>query len=834
MNFKNTFFLFYRKKLSTMICVALSIPPVISFVARADDLWFNPSSLQNISGSTTPLTLEGLSLSGEQLPGKYHVDIYVNDSFVVTEDIYFFTDGGKLSPDLTIDHLRLFGVNVDAFPGLSNLRSQEPIDKYVPGVSSSFDFGRQRLDLSIPQAALLKKARGYTDPKTWDQGVNAAFSSYNFSQSESKSGPHNEQSSFLSTRNGINLGAWRLRNYSTWSKTRNTSDFSSINTYLQRDIQFLRGQLTAGDNATSADIFDSFQFRGLQLASDDNMLPDSLRGFAPIVRGIASTNAQVTIQQNGTTIYQTYVAPGAFSIEDLYPTTSSGNLDVIIKEASGEEHRFTQAFSAAPLMLRENGIKYSVTAGQYRSTSSNVLNTKFGSFSVIYGLPHNFTVYGGAIGAGNYLSAATGLGYSLGELGAMSADVTHARTRFQNGNSSDGQSYRLQYAKSINKTGTSVTLAGYRYTTKGYFDFGDANDGSFNNNRSHSGLNRRSKTQLTVSQNIGTLGSLYVSGYQQNYWNQTGYERSASVGYNKSFNRISYSLNYSFSQSPGVRKNQAVVFGMSIPLSKWLNNSWATYSLNSSRNSNSSQQVGINGTALRENNLAYNVQHSHGSGNSSDSGYASLDYKGTYGRSNVGYNYGKKYHQANFGLQGGVIFHADGVTLSQPLSDTFALVKAPGAAGVSVSNNTGVKTDWRGYTAIPYLSTYRATRISLEPSTLSDDMEIENVSQTVVPTQGAIVLAAFEPKSGKRAIITLLTATGEVPFGAQARLLNLPPDEYNTGFVGSNGQIYMAGLPDSGSIAVKWGEQPDAQCKADFVIPKVKKSKVFALTTQCR
>ena len=41
-------------------------------------------------------------------------------------------------------------------------------------------------------------------------------------------------------------------------------------------------------------------FRGVQLASDDNMLPDSLKGFAPVVRGIAKSNAQITIKQNAT------------------------------------------------------------------------------------------------------------------------------------------------------------------------------------------------------------------------------------------------------------------------------------------------------------------------------------------------------------------------------------------------------------------------------------------------------------------------------------------------------------------------------------------------------
>ena len=65
------------------------------------------------------------------------------------------------------------------------------------------------------------------------------------------------------------------------------------------------------------------------------MLPDSLRGVRPVIRGIAQSNAQVTIKQNGYIIYQSYVARRAFTISDLYPTSGSGDLEVTIKEADG-------------------------------------------------------------------------------------------------------------------------------------------------------------------------------------------------------------------------------------------------------------------------------------------------------------------------------------------------------------------------------------------------------------------------------------------------------------------------------------------------------------------
>lgn len=42
------------------------------------------------------------------------------------------------------------------------------------------------------------------------------------------------------------------------------------------------------------------------------MLPDSMKGFAPTIHGIARSNAQVTIRQNGYIINQRYVPPGIY------------------------------------------------------------------------------------------------------------------------------------------------------------------------------------------------------------------------------------------------------------------------------------------------------------------------------------------------------------------------------------------------------------------------------------------------------------------------------------------------------------------------------------------
>lgn len=88
----------------------------------------------------------------------------------------------------------------------------------------------------------------------------------------------------------MNWNGWRLRDYSTWRYSRYANqrynEFQHVSTYLQRAIIPWRSELTLGDSNTVGEVFDSLGFRGVQIASDDAMLPDSLRGFAPTIRGL--------------------------------------------------------------------------------------------------------------------------------------------------------------------------------------------------------------------------------------------------------------------------------------------------------------------------------------------------------------------------------------------------------------------------------------------------------------------------------------------------------------------------------------------------------------------
>lgn len=825
------------------ICLAGLFTMALPAIARAgqDDMYFNPALLEigNPQQEKTDLTVFE---NGQQAPGKYHVDVYLNSDKVDTREVEFRmvenAEGKKsLQPCLTVEELKNYGVKTDLYPDLNKTKDFADLS-VIPDAKADFIFSNQKLVLNIPQAAINAQARGYVPPEQWDEGINAFLLNYSMSGDNTyakNSNAQDSQSQYANLRPGINLGPWRLRNYTTWSRDTDGSDkWDSVYTYLQRDIVPLKGVMTVGDSTSPSDVFDSVPFRGAQIASDDDMLADSMKGYAPVVRGIAKSNAQVTIRQNGYLIYQSYVPAGAFEITDMYPTGGSGDLNVTVKEADGSEQNFVVPFASLPVLQREGRFKYSLTGGQYRSYDSDVKKTDYVQGTGIYGLPHGFTVYGGVQEAKVYQALALGLGTNLGDLGALSADVTLAKSSIKPDDVEKGQSWRLRYSKNFVDTGTNFAVAGYRYSTKGYYTLQETLDSWTSNDNAGPIDHPRDREELTLSQNLWKgAGNLSLSLVKEAYWNDGKSMHSYGVGYNNSWKGISYSVNYSYNKnttasgnndgSKTYDKDQVIALSVSIPFSTWLSgsNMQASYSLNNSDSSGTTQNLGLSGTALANNNLSWSVQQGYDNHNGTTNGNMNADYKGTYGEVNGGYSYDENSQRLNYGISGGVVAHKDGVTLSQPLGETVVLVKAPGAGGVGVLNQTGVKTDYRGYAIVPYSSPYRRNAISLDAENMPDDIDVSGMTQNVVPTRGAVVRAEFNASVGSRVLMTLLRQGGApVPFGAS---VTDATQKNSQGFiVGEDGQVYLTGLTDKGALQVQWGKGAGEQCQVNYSLPESK------------
>lgn len=808
------------------ILVSLNIIGMPS-VAMARDL-FNPAFLNDINASGARVDLSAYEQSNSQAPGVYKVDVFINGEFIETSDVVFTTlkkESNDLVPCFSLDKLNSYGIRTKAIKSLK-VDENGCVDlKQIPEAGSQFNFNLQQLKLSIPQAALVATVRGYVDPKYYDNGITSLFLNYRAYGSKGYSrdnNPDNETYS-LNLLPGLNIGAWRLRNYSTWNKSSNNNNDSwdTVYTYSERNIIPLKSVLTLGEKFTSSDIFDSVPFKGAQLSTDESMDAESLQGYAPVVRGIAKTNAKVLIKQNGYTIYQSFVPAGAFEITDLYSTGGSGDLEVEVEEADGSKQQFVVPYASLPVLRREGSLKYSITSGLYRPSDDEVDETPFTQATASYGLPLNTTLYGGFQAASKYQAITAGIGNNLGDLGAVSVDVTQAWSKLKNRDDLSGQSIRFRYSKNLSSTGTNVSIAGYRYSTSGFMTLNDTLD-TYRDSYSYNMIDRlKSRSELTISQNLpDQWGYINVGGYIEDYWNQKRKTTSANIGYSNSWKGISYSLNYAYNQysSEYSDKQNEKLFSLnvSVPFSAFMQNTWLNYGMTTSSPGSTANTVGLTGTALEGNNLSWNVQQAYDNRNYA-SGSAGVDYSGTYGEVYANYDYDNSRQNINYGASGSMILHEDGLTFGQAFSDSAILVKVPGVNGARISNDVGVFTDYRGYTIVPNVALYRRNDVSLDTETMPDNAEIEVATTSVIPSRGSITRAEFSANVGLRAFLTLIDSSGKsIPFGATVSYLSTVNGQSSNGIVSDGGQVYMSGLDESGTLDVQWGRNNHQKCKAQY------------------
>jgi outer membrane usher protein FimD/PapC len=148
----------------------------------------------------------------------------------------------------------------------------------------------------------------------------------------------------------------------------------------------MMSKLTVGEDYLSSDLFDSWRYTGLSLASDESQLPPKLRGYAPEVSGIARTNAKVTVSQQGRVIYETTVAAGPFRIQELN-SALTGRLDVRVEEQDGSVQTFSVETAQVPYLTRPGQLRYKMTTGRPRDYNHSTQGPYFATGELSWGLP---------------------------------------------------------------------------------------------------------------------------------------------------------------------------------------------------------------------------------------------------------------------------------------------------------------------------------------------------------------------------------------------------------------------------------------------------------------
>ncbi|WP_017904856.1 fimbria/pilus outer membrane usher protein [Pseudomonas asplenii] len=759
--------------------------------------------------------LEGNSV----LPGIYRVDIYLNRVLSARRDVRFSRDtaSGRVEPCLTLALLRDLGLDTERLASLGEVSSDSAGEQcfdlgQLERASVDYQPNSLALNLSVPQVALRREARGYLSPELWDQGVNSAFVNYSFNANRREFDRQKTDSYYLGLRNGLNLGPWRLRNESSLVHgDLQSTHFTSNQTYAQRDLTGWKGQLTLGETYTDSRVFDSVRFRGVQVASDDGMLSDSERVYAPVIRGVAESNATVEIRQAGYLLYSANVPPGPFEINDFYPSGSNGDLLVTVIEADGRQRTFVQAFASLPLMLPKGTFSYSVEAGEYDSNDSRQMNPGFASTTLIYGLSEHVSGFGGVQLADAFEASNLGVGVNTG-VGAVSADLTHSVSR-QAATDLGGKSLRLRYANTLNATRTTFALAGYRYSSEHYRSFEQHVEERSRLARDSLGR-ARDRFDITLSQPLA-MGTFSLTALEQRYWNLPGKSRQFNATYGGYWRDLSYSLSLDRTRSTDldgrVATDHQFTLTLSLPLGRHERSTRASLTAVRDRQGDSSVMAGLSGRVLDRNAFYSILAGNDGSGGRA--GSASVNATTPVGRFEAGYSHGQDFNSWNLGARGSLVAHAGGVNLGQSLGDTFVLAEVPGVRGAHFNNFGGVETGRNGFAVVPYVQPYRANWISLDTRHLGADIEVDNAIVQLVPRRGSSTHALFKASAGRRVQFELSLADGSaLPFGAsvqdaQGKVLAV---------VDPTSRALVLSEQEQGTLQVRWSGR---SCQFRFRLP---------------
>lgn len=808
----------------------------ISAMDVAGNYEFNDAFV-NRSGAKI-IDLKRFSNGASVLPGIYKVIVTLNTEKLTISNIEFRA-GANNAVDACIPNnvfelisFKKEQIKFTQWDVLTDSKNCTRIQDIIPEATQEFDSEAQQLSLSIPQVYINKLPRGSVPPSMWDSGIPALMLGYNMNAYESKNSNYESKSLYASINSGLNIGAWYLRHNGSWNWMQDQGGhYTVLNTYVQRDIPAIWGRLAAGQLNTSGQLFDTLPISGAQVASDERMLPQSQRGYAPEIRGVAKTNAKVTVKQSGQTIYETTVSPGAFVISDLYPTGYGGNLDVSIQEADGSQQNFTIPYSSVSQLLRPGSTRYSLSAGKLRSNSVSD-DPVFTEATWQQGFTNILTGYGGVQANKDY--QAVKMGAALGfPIGAIAFDVTQSKAHLPDRGDMSGQSFQISYSKLINETNSNITLAAYRFSSSGYMDYLTAMetlDDLHHGNDSNQIQRQKNRFTLNLSQGLKEgWGQLYISASMENYWNKGSVERQYQIGYSNSYKWLNYSLNISRSQDEWGTSQTSYFLNFSIPL--WESHDMGasvpqlSMSYNQDSSGTASEQAIISGSLGEQNQYTYSVSGSHDDC-AGTSGNVAGTYKGGVASLSATYSKGRDYHSASLGMSGSLVAHSGGITFSPYTGDTFTLVEAKGAEGAAIPSYPGVTIDRFGYALFPSTNPYQLNDVVIDPKGISENAELENTSQKIVPRYGAVVKAKFDARQGRPVLIQANFGGNTLPFGADV----FDENGISVGVVSQGSLIYARVPNDKGSLHIKWGDDENEQCRVNYALaPESEKTKKTAL-----
>lgn len=397
----------------------------------------------------------------------------------------------------------------------------------------------------------------------------------------------------------------------------------------------------------------------------------------------------------------------------------------------------------------------------------------------------------------------------------------------------DGQSYQIAYNKYLTQTATRFGLAAYRYSSKDYRTFNDHvwanNKNSYRRDENdvydiadyyQNDFGRKNSFSANVSQSLPQgWGSFSLSTLWRDYWGRSGSSKDYQLSYSNSWQRISYTFSASQTYDEDHHEDKRFNIFISIPfdwgddISAPRRHLYVSNSTTFDDDGFASNNTGLSGTAGSRDQFNYGVNLSHQRQDSETTAGGNLTWNAPVATLNGSYSQSSKYTQAGGSISGGLVAWSGGVNLANRLSETFAVMHAPGLEGAYVNGQKYRTTNRNGVVVYDGLTPFRENHLTLDVSNTNSETDLQGNRRSAAPYRGAVVLTRFDTDQRKPWYIRAQRPDGSpLTFGYEVEDIH----GHNIGVVGQGSQLFIRTNEVPPEIKVAIDKQQGLSCSITF------------------
>lgn len=567
------------------------------------------------------------------------------------------------------------------------------------------------------------------------------------------------------------------------------------------------------------------RFAGAQAQSNFALRPDLITIPLPSLGGTAAVPSTVDIYVNNIKTLSQDVGVGPFNITNIPLITGSGDAQMVIRDASGQERRTTVPFYASARLLAPGITSWSVEGGlprlSFGSTDDTYLSSPMASATLRRGIFDWLTLEGRAEATAGLANGGVGAVLRTGTFGVASAALSASKSR-------EGTGFQTYLSFETRLFGLNFSATSQR--TFGTYD--DLASVTANLRQAVAGNPQKVLGFLNFTQPatvIGTLPSLYVNARPPRAIERVSISAplpfDSRSGVSLSFLRLedgggktaniasltytrSLMFNASFFASAfhdfSRQGNTGIFAGLTMPLGRNLHAS----SIASRGSGGMSGGIDIVRTMPPEpGSYGWRVRATQGD---SPVREAAASYRSSYGTVQAGLRQTAEGVHVMGDLRGSIATMGGGVFFSDWIDDSFAVVStgAPGMRVFSENQPVGT-TDSRGMLLVPNLRSYQNNKILVDPTNLPIDATMVSTQEVISPADRAGIMVRFaRVDDTKSALVTFKRPNGSfVPPGAVGRA---GQSEFT---VGHDGLAFVRDLQDANTVSIEF---IDGQCAASF------------------